>query len=652
MIKLIIRALLLTFVTLVEMQVSFAQTAKETNQKDFGEFIDRKGSYFRAASGKPGVGYWQNAADYQLEVSLDDVNHVLSGKVTILYTNNSPESLEFVWLQLEQNRFKADSRGTLTTPIRGNRYNGDTDGGFEISQLAAKVGSKGAISAKHLISDTRMQVWFAEPIPAKGGKATISMNFSFKVPREGMDRMGRLKVEDGWIYAFAQWYPKVAVFDDIEGWNVEPYLGAGEFYLEYGNFDYKVTVPYDHIVVGSGKLMNPKDVLSKELQSRYEKAMQSDETVYLVSPEEIKNTALTRPKQEGMVTWHFQIEDARDVAFATSRAFIWDAAKINLPSGKTILAQSAYPKESDGVDAWTRSTEYTKASIEHYSETWFEFPYATATNVAADIGGMEYPGLNFCSYNSRGADLWGVTDHEFGHNWFPMIVGSNERRYAWMDEGFNTFINHYSSNAFNNGEFPSSLNETRRYVNYFINENREGINTYPDVANTENLGMIAYNKPAMGLLMLREYILGAERFDNAFKSYIKTWAYKHPQPADFFNHMENVSGENLSWFWQGWFYGTGNIDLGIIGAFPYAGNYLLSLANKGEIPMPVLIEITFEDGTMERQMLPVEIWQRGDVWNHLIKTTKTIRSIVIDPDKILPDINLGNDNWPQVVYKD
>jgi hypothetical protein len=478
------------------------------------------------------------------------------------------------------------------------------------------------------------------------------MNFSFKVPQEGMDRMGRLKVEDGWIYAFAQWYPKVAVFDDIEGWNVEPYLGAGEFYLEYGNFDYKVTVPYDHIVVGSGKLMNPKEVLSKELQSRYDQAMQSNETVYLVSPAEIKNTILTRPKQEGTLTWHFQIENARDVAFATSRAFIWDAAKINLANGKATLAQSAYPKESDGVDAWTRSTEYTKASIEYYSETWFEFPYATATNVAAAVGGMEYPGLNFCSYNSKGADLWGVTDHEFGHNWFPMIVGTNERRYAWMDEGFNTFINHYSSNAFNDGEFPSYLNETRRYVNYFISENREGINTYPDVANTDNLGMIAYNKPAMGLLMLREYILGAERFDYAFKSYIKTWAYKHPQPADFFNHMENVAGENLSWFWQGWFYGTENIDLGINGVFPYAGNYLVSLANKGEIPMPVLIEITFEDGTTERQMLPVEIWQRGDTWNHLIKTTKTVTSVVIDPDKILPDINLGNDNWPQVIYKD
>jgi hypothetical protein len=652
MIKQIITASLLTFSMVAEMQVSFAQTANETNQKDFGEFMDRTGNYFRAASGKPGVGYWQNAADYQLEVSLDDVNHILSGKVTIAYTNNSPETLEFIWLQLEQNRFKPDSRGTLTTPIRGNRYNGDTDGGFEISQLTAKVGSKGSVSSKNLITDTRMQVWFAEPVPAKGGKATISMNFSFKVPQEGMDRMGRLKVEDGWIYAFAQWYPKVAVFDDIEGWNVEPYLGAGEFYLEYGNFDYKVTVPYDHIVVGSGKLMNPKEVLSKELQSRYDQAMQSDETVYLVSPAEIKNTILTRPKQEGTLTWHFQIENARDVAFATSRAFIWDAAKINLANGKATLAQSAYPKESDGVDAWTRSTEYTKASIEYYSETWFEFPYATATNVAAAVGGMEYPGLNFCSYNSKGADLWGVTDHEFGHNWFPMIVGTNERRYAWMDEGFNTFINHYSSNAFNDGEFPSYLNETRRYVNYFISENREGINTYPDVANTDNLGMIAYNKPAMGLLMLREYILGAERFDYAFKSYIKTWAYKHPQPADFFNHMENVAGENLSWFWQGWFYGTENIDLGINGVFPYAGNYLVSLANKGEIPMPVLIEITFEDGTTERQMLPVEIWQRGDTWNHLIKTTKTVTSVVIDPDKILPDINLGNDNWPQVIYKD
>ena len=629
-----------------------AQQGLENNQADFGEFMNRKGTYTRTASGKPSENYWQNAANYQIEVTLNEEEHVLAGKVTIDYINNSPEELDFVWLQLEQNRFTEDSRGTLTTPIQGNRYNGDTDGGYEISAVQAKVGKKGNVSSKYLISDTRMQVWFDEPIPAKGGTATISMNFSFKVPQKGMDRMGRLQVEDGWIYAFAQWYPKVAVFDDIEGWNVEPYLGAGEFYLEYGDFDYKVTVPYDHIVVGSGKLMNPKEVLSSELMDRYEKAQNSDETVYLVSPEEIQNTELTRPKQEGMITWHFQIQNSRDIAFATSKTFIWDAAKINLPSGKTILAQSVYPKESDGEEAWSRSTEYSKASIEHYSEMWYEFPYDAATNVAADIGGMEYPGLNFCRYTSKGEGLWGVTDHEFGHNWFPMIVGNNERRYAWMDEGFNTFINHYSTLAFNDGEYPSTLNQTRRYNNYFLNENREGIDTYPDVANTSNLGMVAYMKPAIGLIMLREYVLGAERFDNAFRSYIETWAYKHPQPTDFFNHMENVAGENLSWFWQGWFYGNGNIDLGLNAVVPYAGNYVAVINNKGDIPMPVLLEIEFEDGSKERQMLPVEIWQRGDTWNHLIKTTKKVKSVVIDPDKVLPDINLGNDSWPQPIYED
>ncbi|MCS5491970.1 M1 family metallopeptidase [Algoriphagus limi] len=640
----------LLFSISVGVGASFAQQGLANNQADFGEFIDRKGTYTRTASGKPSENYWQNEADYQIEVTLNEDEHVLSGKVTIDYTNNSPEELEFVWLQLEQNRFTEDSRGALTTPIQGYRYNGDADGGFDISAVQAKVGSKGSVSSKYLINDTRMQVWFNEPIPAKGGKATISMNFSFKVPEKGMDRMGRLKVEDGWIYAFAQWYPKMSVFDDIEGWNVEPYLGAGEFYLEYGDFDYKVTVPYDHIVVGSGKLMNPKDVLSKELQDRYAKAQASDETVYLVSPEEIQNTELTRPKQEGMITWHFQIENSRDVAFATSKTFIWDAAKINLPSGKTILAQSVYPKESDGEGAWSRSTEYSKASIEHYSQMWFEFPYETATNVAADIGGMEYPGLNFCRYTSKGEGLWGVTDHEFGHNWFPMIVGNNERRYAWMDEGFNTFINHYSTLAFNDGEYSSNLNQTRRYNNYFLNDNREGIDTYPDVARTSNLGMVAYMKPGIGLIMLREYILGPERFDNAFRSYIKTWAYKHPQPSDFFNHIENVAGENLSWFWKGWFFGNGNIDLAINGVVPYAGNYVVVLANKGDIPMPVLLEIEFEDGSKERQMIPVEIWQRGDTWNHMIKTDKKVTSVTIDPDKILPDVNLGNDHWPQPIY--
>ncbi|MDN3687044.1 M1 family metallopeptidase [Cyclobacterium jeungdonense] len=624
----------------------------ENNQEDFNDFMYKRGSAYRSASGVPGPEYWQNGADYLLEVSLDETEHVLAGRVVISYTNNSPHSLPFIWLHLEQNRFKADSRGSLTTPIQGNRYSGDMDGGYAISNVSAQLDKRGSNpSSRYLINDTRMQVFFDEPISANGGKASVSMNFEFKIPEKGMDRMGRLAVEDGTIYALAQWYPRVAVFDDVVGWNIEPYLGAGEFYLGYGDFEYKVTVPYDHIVVGSGALQNPKEVLSNELQERMEAAGNSDTTVYLVRPEEITQPEITRPKQEGTSTWHFKIENARDVAFASSKAFIWDASMIRLPSGKKAMAQSAYPKESDGQEAWGRSTEYSKASIEHYSQKWYEYPYPVAVNVAADINGMEYPGLNFCSYKSTEGSLWGVTDHEFGHNWFPMIVGTNERRYAWMDEGFNTFINHYSSEAFNDGEYGSNLEQTRRYVNWLTNPEREGIDTYPDVANTSNLGMIAYMKPAMGLLMLREYVLGPERFDNAFKAYIEAWAYKHPQPSDFFNIMENVAGENLSWFWKSWFYGTGNIDLAIESVVSYGNDQVIILSNKGEVPMPVKLGLTYEDGSKETVMLPVEIWQRGDRWNYQHRSEKNVTKVEIDPDKLLPDVNIANDSWPAAIYE-
>ncbi len=626
----------------------FAQKAVENNQRDFDEFMDRSGNTYRTATGRPGPDYWQNETDYVIEATLDDVAHTITGKVTLTYTNNSPEPLDFIWMYLEQNRFKKDSRGTLTTPVEGNRYNGDVDGGYTITNLKATVAK--SVSTKHLITDTRMQVFFTNPIPAKGGQGTVSMNFTYKIPVDGMDRMGRLDVADGTIYALAQWFPRAAVLDDVEGWNIEPYLGAGEFYVDYGDYDYKITAPASHIVVGSGALQNPKEVLSKKVQERMAQAQKSDKTVYLIAPGEVNDMSL-KAKASGTLTWHFKMENSRDVAFGSSKAFIWDAAKVDLPSGKKALAQSAYPKESDGQGAWSRSTEYSKASIEHYSEKWFEYPYPAAVNVAADIGGMEYPGLNFCGWKSAGASLWGVTDHEFGHNWFPMIVGSNERRYAWMDEGFNTFINHYSTLAFNNKEYPSRLNQPRGLTRWFNSEQREGIDTYPDITNLRNLGMTAYYKPAIGLMLLREYIVGEERFDNAFTSYIKTWAYKHPQPADFFNHMENLTGENLSWFFRGWFYGTGNIDLAVNNVEQKNGMYLIALENLGAIPMPVKMKITYDDDTNELVHLPVEIWQRGDTWNYAHGADKVIKSVVIDPDQMLPDVNASNDAWPAVAKK-
>lgn len=621
--------------------ITQAQTPFQNNHDKFDDFTYRQGNSYRTASGNPGPDYWQNGADYTLDVTLDDENNTLSGTVEITYYNNSPEPLQFVWIHLEQNRYTPDSRGTLATPIQGYRFDGDLDGGYTITNLKAKTGR--SESSKHIISDTRMQVFFEEPIAPKGGKGTISMTFRYDIPGKGLDRMGRLDANDGTIYSMAQWYPRVAVFDDVLGWNTEPYMGAGEFYLGYGDFDYKITVPYDHIVVGSGALQNEKEVLPKELQNRMRKAEKSDATVHIIKPEEVGNTQLTRPKQNGNITWHFKMENTRDVAFATSKAFIWDAARINLPDGKKAIAQSAYPSESNGNNAWERSTEYTKASIEFYSNKWFTYPYPAAVNVASNVGGMEYPGVSFCGHDRKGSRLWGVTDHEWGHMWFPMIVGTNEKRFFWMDEGFNTFMNYYSTNDFNDGEYTPRLSRDV-LVNWLKSPNREPIVTHPDVAQSNNLGMTGYWKPGYGMIMLREYVLGQERFDNAFKSFIHAWAYKHPQPNDFFNHMENVAGENLNWFWKHWYHTNDNIDLGIEAVNTVGNDYLLTFVNKG-FPFPLKFEVTYEDGTTETKALPVEVWQRGNRWIYLLETNKKLKKIEIDPDKIAADINSLNDEW-------
>ena len=619
-----------------------AQDVNPNNQSLFDNFTYRQGNEYRTASGKPGPKYWQNSADYQLEVTLDEKNHIVTGNVAIQYTNNSPEELDFIWLYLEQNRFTETSRGTLTSPLEGGRYSGDVEGGYKLSNFSAKT--KTGTSSKYLISDTRMQVFLDKPLAANGGEVEIKMNFEYKIPVEGMDRMGRFEAKDGTVYAIAQWYPRVAVFDDVVGWNTDPYLGAGEFYCEYGDFDVKITAAADQTVVCSGILQNPNEVLTKTQQERLAKAEKSDETVYIIKPDEVGKSG-AQAKKNGTLTWHFKMENTRDVAWASSRAFIWDAAKMNLGNGKFGLAQSVYPKESDGEHAWGRSTEYTKASVEFHSNTYYPYPYHNAINVATSVGGMEYPGVSFCGYQRGGASLWGVTDHEFGHNWFPMIVGNNERRFPWMDEGLNIFINHYSTAAFNNGEYPTRTDKPRDLVQYLTYGNREGIDTYPDIANARNLAYTAYYKPAAGLYMLREYILGEERFDYAFKSYIRHWAYKHPQPNDFFNHIENAVGEDLSWFWKGWFFGNGNIDLGILSVEPYQGNYLITIENNGDMPMPVELLVTYNDDTKETIKLPVEIWHRGNVWSHLLKTDKQVKRVVQDPNKMIPDINILNDTW-------
>ncbi len=618
------------------------------------DFYSKNGTATRSASGKPGHAYWQNSADYVIYVNLNETTKEISGSETITYTNNSPDALDFLWMQLDQNLFKLDSRGKAIVPLRGSR-NGDKgqdfDGGYGINtiNLIYKKGRRSTeINTTYSIVDTRMKVNLPSALEANGGTVGIKINFSFTSPDYGSDRMGVLETKNGRIFTLAQWYPRMSVYDDVSGWNTLPYLGAGEFYLEYGTFDVNITAPANHLVVCSGALLNPSEVYTQEQQNRLKTAEMSDETVMIRSEAEVTQPS-SRPTNSATLTWKFRIENSRDVAWASSAAFILDAARINLPSGKKSLAMSAYPVESVGQDAWTRSTEYTKASIEHYSEKWLEYPYPAAINVAGNEGGMEYPGIVFCNYESKTERLWGVTDHEFGHIWFPMIVGSNERLHAWMDEGFNTFINSLSTDAFNNGEYKERKSNMHRMSGMFVNDRLEPIYTSPDNLKERNLGVLAYYKPSTGLILLREQILGPERFDEAFTAYIDRWAYKHPTPDDFFRTMENVAGEDLRWFWRGWFINSWKLDQAVtkvkyIKNDPTQGA-VITIENLEKMPMPVVIELKTKSGKVTRKTLPVEIWKRNVTWTFKVDTTEELSKVVIDPDFVLPDVDSSNNKW-------
>ena len=616
-------------------------------------FYTTPSSEYRSASGKPGHNYWQNRADYIIDVELDTLSDIIMGKEIIKYTNNSPDDMDFLWLHMDQNLFKSDSRGNAIIPLNGSR-NGSRgqvlDGGFKISAvqvISGKGRSRSISDVEYEIYDTRMKVSLPKTLKANGGELSLKIDFSFLSPDYGSDRMGILRTDNGKVYTIAQWYPRMCVYDDLNAWNNLPYTGQGEFYLEYGDFNINITVPSDHIVVCSGELLNPLETYTLDQLDRWAQAEGSDETVMIRTPEEI-NDPNSRPIGRDMITWRFKMENTRDVAWASSSAFILDAARINLPSGNNSMAISAYPIESYGDNAWERSTEYTKASVEHYSERWFEYPYTTAINVAGNVRGMEYPAVSFCSYRSKGSRLWGVTDHEFGHNWFPMIVGSNERLYGWMDEGFNSFVNDISTKEFNNGEYHRGKMNMHMAALQFVSDDIEPLITAPDNLVERNMGF-QYYKTAMILWLLRDNVLGAKRFDDAFKEYIHRWAFKHPEPNDFFRTMEDVSGEDLGWFWRSWVLNSWKLDQAItdveyVDGDPTKGAYI-TIKNMREIPMPVKLEITTSSDKKIRKELPVEIWKKNISWKFLVDTTESFKKIVVDPDFEYPDVDAKNNYW-------
>ncbi|MBS1495860.1 MAG: M1 family metallopeptidase [Bacteroidetes bacterium] len=600
----------------------------------------------RSATGEPNTGYWQNRADYQINVSLNDSSNEIKGSVLITYKNNSPHSLPFLWLYLDQNLFKNDSRGQARMPVGQRSRYGDAashfEGGFKLSEV--KVGNE---NADYIVSDTRMQIRLPKAVRPGGDVIKIKIDYSFTLPKYGADRCGILSTKNGDIYAVAQWYPRMCVFDDVEGWNTNPYLGPSEFYLEYGDFDFNITAPASHIVVASGELQNPLDVLTPLQYKRWQQAKTSDNTVMIRTADEVTDPA-SRPKAKTL-TWKFKMNNARDVSWASSKAFIWDAAKINLPDGKKALAESVYPVEAKGNSKWGRATEFTKGSIENYSKRWYPYPYPVATNVASNVSGMEYPGIVFCGSNAGGKGLWGVTDHEFGHTWFPMIVGSNERKYGWMDEGFNTFINSIADKDFNNGEFYKDNSDKSNIVQYLFGPGSESIFNTPDAMKEMNIGATLYYKPGYGLELLRNHILGPDRFDYAFREYIRRWAFKHPTPWDFFHTMDNAAGEELSWFWKGWFIENYKLDQGI-SAVTYDKNNpsngaIVTLVNLDQMAMPVLLSYETKSGIKGKVEYPVEIWNNTAEFKVKLDTHEELKSVTIDEDHQFPDMNEANNKW-------
>jgi len=605
----------------------------------------------RSSGGLPGAGYWQNRADYSIKASIDTAAKTLHATETITYTNNSPDTLDVLWVQLDQNIYRRDAREAAMPQYRPRTPDQYTDG-YQIESVTVDAGGK-SYTPEKIISDTRMQVRLATPLIAKGGLLHIHIAYHYTVPGAFGGRTAVTSTKNGDMYEIAQWFPRMAVYDDLRGWDTAPYLGS-EFYLEYGDIDYAVTVPWNYIVAGSGSLQNPKTVLTPTEIARLAKAANSDATVLIRSPEEVTDPK-SRPTQSGVQTWQFHMSHTRDVAFTASPAFVWDAARINLPKGGHALAMSVYPVDAVGAQKWSRSTEYVKFAIEHFSGRWFEYPWPVMVNLGGHGAAMEYPGIVFDDMHDVGKELFWVTVHEVGHSWFPMIVGSNERRDAWMDEGFNTFIDVYASDAFNKGEYAPKRdpeyaehggNPVDEILPILADTNGPTIMAPADLITEKYRHSISYFKPALGMVLLREQILGPDRFDAAFRRYIAAWAYKHPAPSDFFRLMASEGGEELSWWWRGWYFTNESLDLSL-GKLAYVGGDYhkglhIEVSALDPLVMPAVIEIAFADGGKQRITLPVEAFYKGATASFDVPTVKPVKSVTIDPDHVLPDADRSN----------
>ncbi len=592
---------------------------------------------YRTGSGRPGPSYWQQRADYHIVATLDPAHNEIRGREGIRYTNNSPDALPYVWVYLEQNICAPGSVTNLLNqpPLAflGSSFDFSCQGfAGGLTLDAVRVDGK---ETRGEVFGTTMRIDL--PVPLRtGASAQLDFGWHFAVPPQGAGRMGH----DGPLYEIAQWYPRVAVYDDLRGWNHEPYIGAGEFYLEYGSFDVSLTVPSTYIVAATGQLKNAGEVLTPTQSARLRAARFTDTTVAIISKSEAGHPERTRPRTQGTLTWHFMADSVRDFAFAAGPNFRWDAASYD-----NILIETLYRPTAT---RWEEAIKMARAAIKHFSEQWYRYPYSHATTVEGPIEGMEYPMLTFVPNSPTREDQQWALSHEFGHEWFPMIVGSNERLSPWMDEGFNTFIDLAGAATYFAGTpYGDSIevHPLHLYAEHAKPGNEQPLIEKP--VEVRDLFWGGYQKPALMMQLLRYEVLGKERFDAAFREYIRTWAFKHPTPADFFRLMRDESGMELDWFWRDWIFTTSRLDQAVDSVSTVAGGSIIHLENRGTMVMPAELAITFADGTRSTVKLPVEMWNLGSRFAYRVPEQKRVQRVEVDPRRAMPDVDRANNVWPR-----
>ncbi len=706
----------------------------------------------RSATGAPGVEYWQQQADYKIKIELNEKKRRLSGSSHITYTNNSPESLSFLWVQLDQNRFRKDSLGELSATTGSSEkisYSSarrsiamkDFKGGFDVSSVTDGNGA----SLPYTVVDTMMRIDLPTPLE-HGGTTALNIGYAYNIieqkvfgGRGGYECFTKEDEDGNCIFEIAQWYPRISVFSDYEGWHNKTFLGRGEFTLEFGSYEVEITVPADLVVASTGTLLNPDEVLSAAQQERLAQSRTADEPVFIVTPREAATAE--KGKVKGTKTWKFHADDVRDFAWAASRKFIWDAMGVQLNmegSPDTIMAMSFYPKEAEPL--WsTYSTKSVAHTVDVYSRFSTPYPWPAAISVNGPVGGMEYPMITFngprpvkddngnLTYSRRTKyGLIGVIIHEIGHGFFPMTVNSDERQWTWMDEGLNTFTQYLAQNEWEE-DYPSRRGEPKDITGYMKSQNQ-----VPIMTNSESIlqfGNNAYGKPATALNILRETILGRELFDEAFITYSNRWRFKRPTPYDFFRTMEEVSGVDLDWFWRGWFYSTDHVDISldkvvkgtinttdpdiesdyliaedktepaslsierneklkkwsdddpsILDFYNENGKravsegarkkykksfaklepweqdvlttkenfYFLTFSNKGGLVMPILLELSYKDGSKQSLRLPAEVWKSNpNTVTTRVMSKKELVSVTVDPRWETADVDMENNTYPR-----